>query len=235
MRLKRIIRGMLGQLSEDGRALEAEPGGFEDPVGAALIDARKMVLNVGGGSKEIPIPDHYSGWNHLLLDVAPGLGVDLVKDARELSDLPSGLFDAVYCSHNLEHYFRHEARKVLAGFFYVLKDEGFVELRVPDMRAVLKHYVTQEMDIDDVLYTAAGGPITVHDVIYGWGRQIEQSGQPWYAHKCGFTSKSLNKALSDAGFTSIYMAEVALEIRVLAFKQEPSREVQALLGLNGGE
>ena len=27
------------------------------------------VLNVGGGSKEIPIPEHYEGWEHVLLDL----------------------------------------------------------------------------------------------------------------------------------------------------------------------
>jgi hypothetical protein len=28
---------------------------------------------------------------------------DIVCDARELTTLEEGLFDAVYCSHNLEH------------------------------------------------------------------------------------------------------------------------------------
>jgi len=33
----------------------------------------KKVLNVGGGSKNIPIPPLYSGWEHVLLDIDPDL------------------------------------------------------------------------------------------------------------------------------------------------------------------
>ena len=64
----------------------------------------KRVLNVGGASKAIPIPQHYAGWEHVLLDVDPNQEPDIVCDARELVELPAGGFDAIYCSHNLEHY-----------------------------------------------------------------------------------------------------------------------------------
>ena len=29
----------------------------------------RKVLNVGGNSKDIQIPDQYSDWNHVLLDI----------------------------------------------------------------------------------------------------------------------------------------------------------------------
>ncbi len=43
------------------------------------------------------------------------------------------------------------------------------------------------MDLDDILYSSAAGPITVRDVVYGWGKQIEDSGVDFYAHKTGFS------------------------------------------------
>lgn len=60
---------------------------------------------------------------------------DVVCDARQLSQLPRATYDAVYCSHNLEHYYRHDVPKVLAGFSHVLKVGGFVHIIVPDMGA----------------------------------------------------------------------------------------------------
>src|SRR6266446_7887238 len=46
--------------------------------------------------------------------------------------LAASQFDAVYCSHNLEHYYRHDGATVLRGFLHVLKPDGFAEIKVPD-------------------------------------------------------------------------------------------------------
>jgi hypothetical protein len=34
-------------------------------------DIKPRVLNVGGGSKDIPLPLHYANWRHDLLDIDP--------------------------------------------------------------------------------------------------------------------------------------------------------------------
>jgi predicted SAM-dependent methyltransferase len=190
------------------------------------------VLNVGGGDKNIPIPAHYSGWAQVLLDIQPAPGVDLVHDARRLAELQSATFDAVYCSHNLEHYYPHEVPLVLAGFHHVLKNDGFAEIRVPDIPAVMRHAVARDMDLDDVLYESPAGPISVHDVIYGYGREIESSGEDYYAHKRGFTHKSLLAALQQAGFPAVWLTEPAhFEIGALAFKQQPGAEQRKTFAL----
>src|SRR5204863_5017409 len=131
------------------------------------------VLNVGGANKQIAIPDHYNGWNHLLLDIDPASGADVICDARELETFDPEQFDAVYCAHNLEHYYRHDGAKVLRGFQHVLKPDGFVEIRVPDLQSVIQRVVESKMDLEDVLYVSASGPITALDVIYGYGKEIE--------------------------------------------------------------
>jgi len=149
----------------------------------------KKVLNVGGNSKAIPLPPQYAGFEHLLLDIDPTGNPDVLCDARELTKLDAEQFDMVYCSHNLEHYYRHDVPRVLNGFFNVLKTGGAVHIIVPDLLEVMKKVVQNNMDIDDVLYQSGMGPIMVSDVIYGYSKQIEASGVEFFAHKTGFTKK----------------------------------------------
>lgn len=196
------------------------------------MNAQRKVLNVGGGNKNIAIPAHYAGFEHLLLDIDPRGQPDVVKDARKLTELEPAQFDAVYCSHNLEHYFPHEVPQVLAGFRHVLKPDGFAEIRVPDLDRVLRTYVEKGLDITDVLYTATAGPVTVRDVIYGWSVEIKRSGQEYYAHRTGFSQKALADELTRAGFRQIYRRPGRIfELNVLAFVTPPSPELRRILNL----
>jgi len=191
------------------------------------------VLNVGGNSKAIPIPPYYAGWEHVLLDIDPRGDPDLVADARELTALAANAFDAVFCSHNLEHYYAHDGQRVLRGFLHVLKDDGFAEIRVPDVKALMTRLVAAELDLDDVLYTSPGGPITAHDMLYGWSVELAQSGSDFYAHKTGFTPRSLYRRLREAGFADVVLGSVpaTLELAAFAFKQAPRPDQLAMLGL----
>jgi hypothetical protein len=87
------------------------------------------------------------------------------------------------------------------------------------------------LDIDDVLYQSPAGPIMVLDVLYGYSVEIEQSGQDFYAHKTGFTRKSLMAALLKAGFAKVYVRTGNLEIEALAFKRNPGQNVRSLFNL----
>ena len=193
----------------------------------------KKVLNVGGNSKAIPLPPQYAEFEHLLLDIDASGSPDIVCDARKLTALEAGQFDAVFCSHNLEHYYRHEVPKVLAGFLHVLKDDGFAHILVPDINEVMRLTIKQGLDIDDVLYQSPAGPITVLDVLYGLSIEIEESGQDFFAHKTGFTNKSLLNALHNAGFQKTYSAVGNLEVNALAFKKAPDPITRALFNLPG--
>jgi|SRR5450631_4145486 SAM-dependent methyltransferase len=198
---------------------------------AGTLDSGRAVLNVGGGSKDLAIPSKYDGWRHIMLDIDARGGPDIVCDARELITLPGAQFDAVYCSHNLEHYYKHDGAKVLRGFLHVLKPDGFAELRVPDMEGVMKAVVARNLDIEAILYVSPAGPISVRDVIYGWSKEIERSGVDFYAHKTGFTATSLNSMLREAGFveTAMYVSDEAFELRALAFKMIPLESQRQLL------
>jgi len=191
----------------------------------------KSVLNVGGNSKSISLPPQYAGWRHLLLDIDPRGNPDILCDARSLTTLAPAQFDAIYCSHNLEHYFHLDVKKVLACFHHVLKDVGFAHIRVPDMGELMKRVVEDKLDIEDFLYESPAGPIHVIDVMYGWGAEIEQSGNDYFAHKTGFTEKSMRSHLKASGFTHVYTWAGNLEISAVAFKNMPSSYCKGLFNL----
>jgi hypothetical protein len=188
----------------------------------------KRFLNVGGNNKGIPLALEYRGWEHVMLDIDPRSNADLICDARQLATLAPSAFDSVYCSQNLEHYHRHEGLQVLKGFRHILKDDGFAFIIVPDMQAVMKIVVERELDIDDVLYrTRSGMSILVRDVIYGYGREIEASGNDFFAHKTGFTTRSLQQFLEEAGFAQVIARRKGwLDVMAFAFKQPPSAAMQ---------
>jgi len=192
--------------------------------------AAKRFLNVGGGNKGIKVPRHYLGWDHLLLDIDPVGHPDICADARNMLELEPAQFDAVYCSHNLEHYYEHDVPKVLAGFRHVLKQGGFAEIRVPDLLGLMRMVVETKVDVDEKLYDSPAGPVRPKDVVYGFAQQIRESGQDFYAHKTGFSPASLRRTLSAAGFTDfVELAPRHLEIAVAAFLEPPSDEIIATL------
>ncbi|MCU0897818.1 MAG: class I SAM-dependent methyltransferase [Burkholderiales bacterium] len=223
---------MLGRFLKN-LASEAAPRAAPGAAPPAVDPGLPAVLNVGGHSKTIPIPEHYAGWQHLLLDIDPKGGAEVVCDARAMDALDPGQFDAIYCSHNLEHYHHHDVPKVLGGFAHALKEGGFAEIRVPDMPAVFRKMLDDGLDIEDVLYEAPAGPICVRDVIYGWSREIAASGNDFFAHKTGFSRKSLRGVLLAAGFAEVWDAPplTVYELRALAFKRPSTPAQRTLLGI----
>ena len=192
--------------------------------------ARK-VLNVGGNSKAIALPQCYDGWEHILLDIDPAAKPDIVCDARQLYSLPGAGFDAVYCSHNLEHYYAHDAIDVVLGFLHVLKDDGFAHIRVPDIGELMRSVVQKDMDVADVAYHSPAGPITVRDILYGLQSQIERSGEDFFSHKNGFTQKSLSALMRECGIEHLFLSTGEFEIIAYAFKNKPDAYARQLLRL----
>ena len=76
-------------------------------------------------------PSHFDGWQHLLLDIDPRGQARYRLRCQKSKQTAAGQLDAVYCSHNLEHYYRHDGMRMLHGFRHGLKREGFVEIEYP--------------------------------------------------------------------------------------------------------
>lgn len=174
------------------------------------------LLNVGGGASRALPPD-FEGWEQDVLDIDESVKPDILGDARAIAEsLPPQIYDAVYCSHNLEHYYRHEVPQVLAGFRHVLKRDGFARISVPNLQNLISEIQSRNLDLDDVWYRVGGAlPVTFHDVLYGWSIAMSK-GNLYYAHKCGFTPLSLEKTLTAAGFASVQVIDQGANILATA-------------------
>lgn len=149
-----------------------------------------VVLNVGGGRTRT-LPKQFEGWDQHVLDIDPETEPEILLDARRMHELAPESYDGIWCSHNLEHYLRHEVPGVLGGFRHVLKKDGMALLSVPDIGALMKACT----DLEDTWYECESGQaISFHDVLYGWGEALA-AGKPYYAHRCGFTKRSLENVL----------------------------------------
>jgi predicted SAM-dependent methyltransferase len=161
----------------------------------------KQFLNVGGASKSIPVPERYLGWKHVLLDIYPGPDVDIVLDATNLTELNPDQFDAVLCSHAIEHLEIHDIPTVLGGMAHVLKPDGMVEIICPNFEWVFDQ-ISAGAQLDDIAYESPSGPIRYRDMLFGYEKEIE-SGKPYYAHKTAIARQFLEQLLQQAGFEDI--------------------------------
>lgn len=177
------------------------------------------VLNVGGGYKPT-LPPAYDGWKQDVLDIDPDTQPDVCCDAREMLTLPPQTYDAVFCSHTLEHFYKHDVPKVLAGFRHVLKADGVAHISVPNLPSAFAAMRASNLDLHDIWYrTSTNAPITFHDTFYGWDHAMSH-GNLFYAHKCGFTMLSLGEALIKAGFKHVRVAEDQYNLVAKASNQE---------------
>jgi ubiquinone/menaquinone biosynthesis C-methylase UbiE len=151
----------------------------------------KHILHVGCGGSELPF--YLRHCVETRLDINQDVNPDIVADMRSLPD-GIGPFDAVFSSHSLEHLPLWGARQALAGFLRVLKPGGVVIIYVPDLEGVKPDHTT-------VLYEAASGPVTGHDMHYGYGSRFPDL--PYMQHLSGFTAQSLADLLREAGFTEV--------------------------------
>lgn len=161
--------------------------------------ARKL-LHVGCGLKTIrqTTPGFQSGaWHEVRLDINPDVKPDVIGTMTDMPLVQDESVDAVYSSHNIEHLYIHEVPTALKEFLRVLKPDGFVVLKCPDLQAI----VPQILDggLHKPLYDSGIGPVSPHDILYGHGRTMAQ-GNLYWAHKCGFTLQTLAQQIVKAGF-----------------------------------
>lgn len=103
-----------------------------------------------------------------------------------------------------------------------------------ELGTLFKVVIDNMLDIDDVLCQTPGGPVHVYDVLYGWQQQIEKSGNDFFAHKNGFTEKSLVQCLRKHGFNWVYHGTGNLEVAAFAFIHQPAVETTRSLKLPVG-
>jgi SAM-dependent methyltransferase len=169
--------------------------------------AGKTVLNVGCGYPlRQKLHPHFHGpeWREIRLDLDPAVKPDIVCSMTDMSRVASGSVDAIWSSHNLEHLERYEVPSALAEFIRVLKPHGFLLLTLPDLQEVARLVV--EDRLEDQAYTSPSGPITALDMIFGHTPSLAR-GNPFMAHRTGFTPRTLQEALLEAGFVEISLRQ----------------------------
>lgn len=163
--------------------------------------ALRTVLHVGCGMadpRKLPAAFFEPGaWREVRLDIDPGVAPDIVATITDMGMVESGGVDAVWSAHNLEHLFAHEVPLALAEFRRVLRPEGFALITVPDLQQAAE-LVAQDR-LAEAAYISPAGPIAPLDMLYGHGAAIA-AGNHFMGHRTGFTARTLEIALRQAGF-----------------------------------
>jgi predicted SAM-dependent methyltransferase len=169
---------------------------------------RRRVLNAGSGpagNKSLHPAFDQSLWTELRIDIDPSNKADFVGSVCDMrSVIEDASFDAVWSSHCIEHLHDHEVLPALREFRRVMRDDGFAVINCPNIDAVAKSLVSE--DIESVAYLSPAGPIRLLDMIFGHSPSIE-AGRVHMAHKTGFTADRLGRLATRAGFAEARVLE----------------------------
>ena len=175
------------------------------------------VLNIGCGPR-IPSPLSRlfpaDRWRELRMDIDPGNQPDLVASVTDMSALADGSVGGIWSSHMLEHLYRHEVAVALGECWRVLSPGGVFVAMVPDFQTVCR-FVAEDR-LDEVLYVAPSGPVTAHDIIFGYGPAVA-AGNSFMAHRTGFTPSVIIAEMEAAGFGPILVQrQEILQLQIIA-------------------
>jgi SAM-dependent methyltransferase len=192
----------------------------------------RIVVNVGCGPRQQQaLPAYFDHWRQIRVDVDPSVEPDIVADLVDLSPIEDGSADAVWASHCIEHLYAHQVVVALSEFHRILSADGFCCVIVPDLQSVAGFVAADRLH--DPLYESAAGPVTAHDIFFGFGAAIAD-GRTSMAHRCGFTPTSMQQHFGRTAFSELMLRRRprALELVAVA-RVTPARddnERNALMG-----
>ena len=107
----------------------------------------KTFLHVGCGPQN---KSHINGfnndnWKEIRFDIDKNVNPDIVGTLTDMRLVGTGSVDAIYSSHNIEHIYPHEVEVALREFYRVLKDDGMVVLRCPDLQSVCRSSYSRQV------------------------------------------------------------------------------------------
>jgi SAM-dependent methyltransferase len=174
-------------------------------VDRAAAGGGRRVLNTGCGTyapERLHPTFRAAGWQEVRLDIDQRVKPDILGTITDLSKVESASFDAIWCSHNLEHLHTHEVPKALAEFRRVLKPDGFALITTPDLEAIAELVVNGR--VDDTAYQSPAGPITALDMLFGLSTAIAR-GNIYMAHNTGFTADRIGRVLVESDFPEVFV------------------------------
>ena len=190
----------------------------------------KTLLHVGCASLNI---SHLKGfnednWIEVKLDIDKSRNPDIVGSIIDMNMVKTESIDAIYSAYNLDHIYPHEVPIALTEFFRVLKNDGIVIIKCPDIQSVCEA-VAQDKLLEP-FYNSPIGPIYPIDILFG-NRKAIAKGNKYMAKKGGFTYTALDGAFQQAGFVARYGGRVknGRELSLVAFKQKkPEDEIKKI-------
>ena len=181
--------------------------------------SEKVYANLGCGPYDPRYsPRFFQGWREIRVDIEPSVGPDIVADITDLSPIATDSLDGVWSSHCVEHLYQHQLVPAVSEIRRVLAPEGVACILVPDLQALASVIAADKMH--EPVYHSPAGPITPHDMVFGFGREIAR-GLTHMAHRCGFTPSLMMSVLSAAGFSDyLVMRRPNFELAAIAHKTQ---------------
>jgi SAM-dependent methyltransferase len=177
-------------------------------------ERERVLVNAGCGPAEGGrLPAYFDGWRQVRVDSDPAVSPDVLADLTDLSPLPDGSADAIWASHCVEHLYEHQVRRALAEFRRVLRVDGFACVIVPDLQA-LGNYLSEDR-LHEPVYQSAAGPVSAHDMIFGFGAAIA-GGRTSMAHRSGFTPCTLQRCFRELPFAEVLLRRRSAQMELVA-------------------
>jgi SAM-dependent methyltransferase len=177
-------------------------------------ERERVFVNAGCGPAEAgQLPAYFDGWRQVRVDSDPAVSPDVIADLTDLAAIPDGSVDAVWAAHCVEHVYEHQVPIVLAEFRRVLRADGFAVVIVPDLQG-LGHYLSEDR-LHEEVYRSAAGPVSAHDMIFGFGAAIA-GGRASMAHRCGFTPGTLQRCFRALPFAETLLRRRGAQMELVA-------------------
>jgi hypothetical protein len=187
------------------------------------LPARPLLVNVGCGPREHGrLPKYFDSWREVRVDSDESVAPDMIADLTDLSAIPPACGHAIWASHCVEHLYDHQVRIALHQFRRVLREDGFLCMIVPDLQTIAGLIVADRLH--DVIYESAAGPVSAHDMLYGFGPAIAR-GHTLMAHRCGFTPGGLQRCFQGMPFGEVVLRRRPKTLELVAVARvTPSRD-----------
>ncbi|MBD3260642.1 MAG: methyltransferase domain-containing protein [Candidatus Altiarchaeales archaeon] len=173
---------------------------------------RPTKIELGSG------PHGEPGFLHV--DVVKVGNVDIEADIRDLRWLEDNSVDELYSSHTVEHISYAEIEDVLSEWCRVLKPEGKMTIKMPDLDFLCRAYVEGIHSTEEIMVAIFGGFSDYPGGPDGWEKisgnpRWERNSIPdgriphpghyteWGAHKALYTFESFKPRLERAGFKDV--------------------------------
>lgn len=148
-----------------------------------------LTLNVGCGERTYK--EYPPGYKCINYDIREDLShVDEVGDVKDLSLFDNEHFDYILASDIIEHFPISETPMILKEWKRVLKIDGVIEFRLPNLEAICKAYVNKKHDAKLTSWLLYGG-----------------QDYPGNFHFVGFDRQFLNSVIVPIGFVEIEYAD----------------------------